>query len=170
MAIVLTAAIAGAAMYYFQVYAFYEELPEGEVVLTTVGGVEEPILADGFAGIDSESSPLRYRACFETPQSLAMLTETHVIRDDAAPRNAPGWFGCFDAEAIGAAVESGEAVVFLGTENIVYGVDRVFAIFPDGRGYGWHEINACGEVVFDGQPVPEDCPDPDDFPVEQSDG
>ena len=48
--------------------------------------------------------------------------------------------------------------------NIVKGnlsqaeIDRIVAVFPDGRGYAWHQINACGEVVFDGDPAPEGCP------------
>ena len=43
-------------------------------------------------------------------------------------------------------------------KRISYGIDRIVAIYPDGRGYAWHQINACGEVVFDGQPAPENCP------------
>jgi len=39
-------------------------------------------------------------------------------------------------------------------------VDRVLAIYPDGRGYAWHQINRCGKIVFDGQPAPADCPSP----------
>jgi hypothetical protein len=43
---------------------------------------------------------------------------------------------------------------------VIYGVDRVVAITEDGRGYVWHQINRCGEVVFDGQAAPDDCPEP----------
>ncbi|MEM9529235.1 MAG: DUF6446 family protein [Bacteroidota bacterium] len=44
-------------------------------------------------------------------------------------------------------------------ESFTY--DRLFsAVFQDGRGFVWHQINRCGEVVFDGQPVPDDCPTP----------
>ena len=59
-----------------------------------------------------------------------------------------------------AALESGTALAFLGTENIVYGIDRVVAITDTGRGYVWHQINACGERVFDGDPPPPGCPPP----------
>ena len=48
----------------------------------------------------------------------------------------------------------------MGVENIQYGIDRVVAVYPDGRGYAWHQINACGEVVFNREPVPEGCPEP----------
>ena len=161
--LILSGVVAGAAMYYLQVYAFYEEITasDDDVVLTSLfSGEPEPILFDKFAGIDSDSSPIRYRACFETPTSLALMTETYVIVDEAEPLVAPGWFDCFDAEAIGADLEDGTAIAFMGTENVQYGIDRIVAVYPDGRAYAWNQINACGEVVFDGDPAPEGCPTP----------
>ncbi len=159
----LFALIFGIGVYYTQVYAYYERVsdtaPQAHVMLTSVvSGAPEEVIADGFEGIDAESSPIRFRACFTTPMSLAMLSETYVIHDDPVPLIAPGWFDCFDAKTIGAALESGEALGFLGQENITYGVDRVVAVFPDGRGYAWNQLNHCGEVVFDGKPAPEGCP------------
>lgn len=160
--IVATAVIAGLAIYYLQVYAYYDEVSASgsdDVQLTTiVGEMPESIVYDAFEAIDSDSSPIRYRACFRTDLSHAMLSETYVAYDHAEPLVAPGWFDCFDAKAIGAAIERGEALAFLGQSNIQYGVDRVVAILPDGRGYAWHQINECGEVVFDGKPAPEGCP------------
>lgn len=162
--IVMSALFAGGAMYYLQVYHFYEEVEAagaGDVRLTSLAtGEAEPILYEDFRGIDAESSPIRYRACFITPTSLATLTETYVPYEDAVPLEAPGWFDCFDAGAIGAALEDGTALAFLGQKDIRYGIDRVVAIGRDGRGLVWHQINHCGEVVFDGQPAPEDCAEP----------
>ena len=45
------------------------------------------------------------------------------------------------AAAIGAALETGEAVAFLSQANSHPGVDRVVAVFPDGRAYAWHQLN-----------------------------
>ena len=164
MILVASGAVAGAAMYYLQVYGFYEEVSATDVadvqVTTVSGGQPEPILFENFKGIDAESSPLRYRACFETPMSQAMMTETYVIYDNAVPLNTPGWFDCFDAAEIGAALEDGSAIAFLGTANVVYGFDRIVAVTDDGRGFVWHQINHCGEEVFDGNPPPEGCPLP----------
>jgi hypothetical protein len=60
-AIVLIGAVAGIAMYWLQVYAFYEEVtfePGTEIRLTLIeGDVAEPIIAEGVTGIDSDSSP-----------------------------------------------------------------------------------------------------------------
>ena len=163
--LLISAAVGGIAMYYLQVYAFYEDVTADveNVQLTTIaGGTPEPILAQNIKAIDADSSPLRFRACFETPMDPAMLTETYVLYDDAVPLNAPDWFECFDAAAIGAALEEGRALAYLGTENITYGIDRIVAITDDGLGYAWHQINFCGEEVFDGRSAPEGCPDPDE--------
>ncbi len=133
-------------MWYLQVYAYYEPAvfaPGQEIRLTPiVSDVPEPILAEGITGIDSDSSPIRFRACFTTPLSLAMLTETYQTYDRAEPLVAPGWFDCFDAQAIGTALERGEALAFLSEAGIHNGVDRVVAVFPDGRAYAWHQLAA----------------------------
>ncbi|MZQ90056.1 histidine kinase [Frigidibacter albus] len=144
--VMVTALAAGAVLYYLQVYGYYQPIPAtapgAELRLTSVAsGQPEPILADSFEGIDAETSPLRYRGCFHTPMSLALLTETYRVYATPTPLIAPGWFECFDASQIGAALETGEAVAFLSEENIRPGVDRVVAIYPDGRAYAWNQIN-----------------------------
>lgn len=158
---VVIALIAGAALYYLQVYAYYDDVSVNveEVQLTSVvSGEPESILFENIKAIDSNSSPLRYRSCFQTDLSLAMLTETFEIFEGAEPRIAPTWFDCFDAKQIGADLESGVAVAFLGNRDIQYGIDRVIAVYPDGRAFAWHQINFCGDVVFDGNPTPPECP------------
>ena len=110
LGIVASAVFAGAALYYLQVYAYYVEVTAevAKVQMTSVvSGVPEPILFENYKGIDSDSSPIRYRACFDTQLSQAMLTETYVTYQGATPLVAPGWFDCFDAVTIGDAIESG---------------------------------------------------------------
>ena len=140
------AALVGAAVYYFQVYAFYTAVsftPGAEIRLTPIiGDAPEVIIADNVDGIDANSSPLRFRACFHTPLTQAMLTETYKVYDAAEPLVAPGWFDCFNAEKIGTALETGEAIAFLSEPEIAPGVDRVVAVFPDGSAYAWHQLNA----------------------------
>jgi len=166
LAVFLAAAglTAGVAMYYLQVYHFYEEVPAtgpDDVQLTaTDSGAPEALPHDDFQAIDADSSPIRYRACFTTEMPSEDLRETYVPYPAAEPLNAPFWFDCFDAQAIGEALEEGRAQAFLGQKDIEYGIDRIVAITEDGRGYVWHQINRCGEVVFDGQPAPDDCPEP----------
>lgn len=160
----LCCVLAGGGLYYLQVYGFYDEIaPSGasDVMLTALhSGNPEAVKHEGFQAIDAESSPLRYRACFTTDLSLAALSEAYVIHEDPVPTVAPGWFECFDASAIGAALETGSATAFLGTGNVVYGFDRVVAVSMDGHGYVWHQLNLCGERHFDGESLPEGCPPP----------
>lgn len=142
--LIVTGIAAGALMYWLQVYAFYQPVafgPGNEIRLTPIGStIPEVIVADEVEGIDAESSPLRFRACFSTPLSQAMLTETYQIYEDPVPLNGPGWFDCYRAPEIGAALEKGEALAFLSEQNIHPGVDRVVAVFPDGRAFAWHQL------------------------------
>jgi hypothetical protein len=145
-AIVLTGLVAGIAMYWLQVYAYYSPVaftPGAEITLVSLTSNQPgPIAVRDIQGIDAQSSPLRFRACFTTPLSQAMLTETYRLYDKPQPLNAPGWFDCFDAAAIGEALERGEALAFLSQSGVASGVDRVVAVFPDGRAYAWHQLNA----------------------------
>lgn len=155
----LSGLIAGTALYYLQVYGFYQEIAGGDVELVSVvSEIPEPIPFDALTAIDADSSPIRYRACFTTEYSLALLSETYVLAENTTPRNAPGWFDCFDAAAIGEALENGTALAFMGQKNIHYGVDRIVTITEDGHGFVWHELNECGEKSYDGTVVGEACP------------
>lgn len=145
--LVSVAVLFGAFVYYQQVYAYYVTIPANApaAVITLVpveGGTPEPMLADQFQGIDADSSPLRFRGCFHTPMTIATLSETYVIYDKPTPTIAPGWFDCFDADRIGTDLESGTAVAFLSQQDIHPGVDRVVAVYPDGRAYAWQQLNA----------------------------
>ena len=117
-----------------------------------------PIRYSGFEAIDAESSPIRYRACFATDLKPEELAQLFVLSDQKEPRNAPGWFDCFDAEAIGQALAVGRAESFLSVKNISFGVDRIVTVTNDGYGYVWHELNDCGQKAYDGTVVGEECP------------
>ncbi|MEM9434998.1 MAG: DUF6446 family protein [Pseudomonadota bacterium] len=164
--LLLSAALGGGVLYYLQVFYYYQEVAEDalEIELTSVSlGEPEAVLADDIRAIDADSSPIRFRACFTTPMDLAMLTETYVLHDEAIPLTAPGWFDCFDAEAIADGLADGSALAFTGQSNIAYGVDRVVAIFDDGRAYAWNQLNNCGQKAYDGSPIGPDCPPRESF-------
>ncbi|MFV0491085.1 MAG: DUF6446 family protein [Pseudorhodobacter sp.] len=160
--IILSAVLVGGAVYYLQVYGYYNEIDpasaEARVMITRLDGSAEKLAIEDFRGIDAESSPIRYRACFR----LAVQPERteFLPYEGAEPLVAPNWFDCFDAQEIGTALEDGIATIWLGTENHEYGIDRVIAVMPDGRGFSWPQINRCGREVFDGKPAPADCPPP----------
>ena len=154
--LVVSAVVGGGAMYYLQVYGYYVTLPAQDTV--TVQGADglRQVPVRDFAGIDADSSPIRYRACF----TLEAPLPDPVAYDNPTPLLAPGWFDCFDAAAIGTALDRGEARAVLGEANFRYGFDRVIALFPDGRAFAWNQINACGTALFDGDPLPPGCPPP----------
>ena len=172
--LILSGAIAGGALYYLQVYGYYTEVqavPGQDVTLVSLATQEpEPILYDNFRAIDADSSPIRYRACFTTTMTQALLSETYVAAVKPQPRTGPGWFDCFDAEKIAAELEAGTAIAFLGHKNIHYGVDQIVAITQDGRGYVWNDLNDCGSKSYDGTVVGEECPArPEDQPKDAPD-
>jgi len=161
--IIVCAVGAGGGMYYLQVYGYYEEVelnPGQDVVLVPQSGEEGVAIAyDMFQAIDASSSPIRYRACFTTALTREELAQIYTVSEQHQPRIAPGWFGCFDAQSIGAELEAGTATTFLSIKNISYGVDRIVAVTDDGKGYVWHELNNCGKKAYDGTVVGETCPE-----------
>ena len=150
----LTALFTAAGVYYLQVFHFYERVqPEGFVLQTPDG--EIPAEAVDIEAIDANSSPIRFRACFDTELTPDLDA---IPYDGAEPLNAPFWFDCFEADDIGTALEEGRARAFLGEKNVHRGADRVVAITGDGRGFVWHQLNNCGEIAYDGTQIGEDCP------------
>ncbi|MCA8869832.1 MAG: histidine kinase [Rhodobacteraceae bacterium] len=136
-------AIFGATLWYFQNYAYYEVThPEDFTMrLTLNNGSIDAIPAHDFTVLDAKTSPLKFRACFTVENSIPMMTETYVIYDDATPLKPPSWFDCFDYARLTRDLKSGEAVAFLAQKNIYQGVDRVVAVYGDGRAYAWHQLN-----------------------------
>ena len=163
VALLAVAVLAGAALYYLQVYAYYRPveygqgaLNEGLVTLQVEkDGEAVPLEVANFEGITSDSSPIRFRACFEVdPLDLNGTTSA----PDAEPLVAPGWFDCFDARAIGRELSAGNMRAVLDPTELEYGVSRIIAYYKDGRAFAWHQLNRCGEAVYDGDPAPADCP------------
>ena len=129
----------GATLWWFNTRAYYEPLDMVEVAVQRPDGALVTLEISDASGIDASTSPLRFRACFtlDDPNALAEAAPY----DAPTPLIGPGWFDCFDAAAIGEALEAGEATAYLGQRNTSRGVDRVVAIFPDGRGYAWTQLN-----------------------------
>ena len=159
-------AIFGGVLWYTQTQAYYvpvqADAPAAQIRATTFADVADPLPVEDFEGIDADTSPLRFRACFTTPLSLPLMTETYQPYPDATPLVAPDWFGCFDARDLTEQLSAGTALAFMGEENYVFGFDRIVLVTETGQGYAWHQMNHCGEAVFDGQPAPEGCPLPPD--------
>ncbi len=158
----LAAILAGAGVWYAQTRAYYRQSLIDTLAVAPADESRGRVLlsAQGTA-IDSESSPLRFRACLElSPADAARLRAVAKPATNAMPLVAPRWFSCFDAARLAADLAAGQADAWLVEENFRYGFDRLLALYPDGRAYMWHQINSCGQAFFDGRPLPEGCPPP----------
>lgn len=152
----LLAVITALSVYYLQVYGYYDEVSPDPASLLPGGGTSVSAIGD-LRAIDADSSPLRFRACFTVadPDAATLGASRY---EGAVPLTAPSWFDCFDAREITEALAEGEAQAWLVTKNIEFGVDRLVALFSDGRAFAWHQLNNCGEMAYDGTPVGETCP------------
>ena len=114
-----------------------------KIALTPVhGGVPEEILLDGLSATSDNAIPESLWACFETPLSMGLLTESYEVTEDVAPTNPMSNLPCFDAENVVAAIAGGEAVAFVGERDVWPGVDRVVAVYQDGRAVAWNQRRA----------------------------
>ena len=143
--------IFGAGLWYFQNYAYYDEVTD--VTEVTAYGDAFPI-AD-YRGINADTSPLKLRACFTVDWDYFPSDEYKLV---AEPLVAPAWFNCFNAEQITLDILNDKAVAILAAENEIYGFSRYIAQYEDGRAFMWRQINECGEASFAGEDLPEGCP------------
>lgn len=139
--IIIVTACFGAGLWYAQTRAYFAPLQAAELVVTTASDDSMPLVHSDFSGIDADSSPLRFRACFQLDAAALAVLAGAMTHPDPTPLIAPDWFSCFDARAIGAAIEDGTARAVLSVHEIHRGVDRVIAAFPDGRAFAWHQLN-----------------------------
>ncbi len=131
----LLAAFAG-ALWYFQTYAYYVDLPKQALV---IGDQTYPV--ENWEGIEATSSPLKLRACLTlSDEVLEQITRDQEPSDGAIPLVAPNWFECFDARSIGADLEAGTATPFALASIDSPGIDAWLAVYADGRAYKWHQL------------------------------
>lgn len=126
--------IFGAALWYYQIYAYYERVTGVTEVTTEAGS----FAVTGYDGIRATSSPLKLRACF-TFDGAAVPEGASV--EEATPLTAPPWFTCFDAKQISRDLGSGTARAVRAARNESDGIDRYIALYPDGRGFMWRQLN-----------------------------
>jgi hypothetical protein len=128
-----TALFAG-ALWYFQVYAYYETVTG----LTSLAVQDREIAIHDYAGIDASTSGLKRRGCFIADPGAFTGLEPAAR---PTPLKAPHWFDCFDHVALTEDLASGRALAYLAAANEFDGIDRMIAVYPDGRGYEWRQLN-----------------------------
>ena len=143
-----------------QAFALGLEVVEDHGLLAEVAGlVEWPVvlmgdIAEDFLGLPPEvlhdaveatrdnALPDSLWACFQTPLSMGLLTESYVVAEEVAPTNPVSSLPCFDAQDVIAAVTVGDAVAFMGERDVIPGVDRIVAVYQDGRAVAWNQRQA----------------------------
>jgi hypothetical protein len=128
------AALFGAALVWFQLFAYYER--QRGVGALPIGGAAVPIA--GYDGIDAASSPLKLRGCFRI--DLAAVAGLAPAAD-ATPLTAPFWFRCFQAGVLARDLAAGAATAYRIARDSPAGFDLMLAVYPDGRGYLWRQLN-----------------------------
>ena len=143
IALLVAGAAAGAGVWYAQVWGFYDRLPQAavapQITAARADGTLAALPVATAEGIDANSSPIRWRACFTliAPPDPATL----VPYPQADALIGPGWFSCYDAAAVDAALASGQAKAYLSAPEVRPDVDRVLVLWPDGHGVAWHQYN-----------------------------
>ncbi len=133
IALLAFAAVFAAALVWFQFFAFYQRTTDFPV---TVNGA--PVAVAAYDGIDASSSPLKLRGCFVAdPADFAAAPPA----PDAAPLLPPFWFRCFDARTLSVDLASGVATARTLATDAPQGFDLMVALYPDGRGYLWRQLN-----------------------------
>jgi hypothetical protein len=105
-----------------------------------IGKGPEPI-ATGALQAKASVDPLGFHGCFTMEQSFGLLTETYETAEPANPVAVAGGLSCFDAGQLAEDLNIGYAVAFWGERDIAPGVDRVVAVYDDGRAFVWHQKN-----------------------------
>lgn len=119
-------------LWWAQTYAWWREVEGLEAV--EIGGRAVPV--SGYRGLDAGSSPLKLRGCFRLDPAAVDAPPA----GDAAPLTTPGWFDCFDAARLGADLEAGRARAVVAARDEPAGLDRIVAVYPDGRAYQWRQV------------------------------
>ena len=93
-----------------------------------------------YNGIDASSSGLKLRECFNI-SDVYFDNSILTIYQNPTPLNAPFWFKCFNAEGIAKDLNANKAVAFLSKKEEFDGIDKVIALYPDGTGFQWRQLN-----------------------------
>lgn len=128
--------VAGAGMYYLQVYYYYRDVTDPPASIALPGGQVLPVR--DYQGIWSVSSPLADRACFTTDPAAAAGAQTYAKPTPLIP---PRWFDCFDPAALTEDLAAGRATAYLARHDVAPKIDNVIAVYPDGRAYEWRQLN-----------------------------
>ncbi len=132
--LVLFSIIFGVLLWYAQYYAYYNEVSGLEAVSVE----SREVAVQDYVGLDGESSGLKLRGCFTVDVAAF---DGVTLAENPIPTTPPSWFECFDVVQLTADVESGVATTYMAAKNGRDGLDRIIAVYPDGRAFMWRQLN-----------------------------
>lgn len=139
----------GIGLYYFINYAHYDYEEHKNYVLELNS---EALNLENVVMIDADTSPLKLRICAD-----AIDISQWEKSEEATPLVAPSWFGCYDGKDLAQKFERGEVEAYIIEKNQPYGFD-LYVINDEHTAHIWRQLNACGEAFFQGEKLPEGCP------------
>ena len=80
-----------------------------------------------------------YNSCFNVASNMDQLLSTYVQSKNPMPSKPLGKMSCFNFDQLEQDIKTGVATSFIGEENIIDGIDRIVAIYSDGRALAWHQ-------------------------------
>ena len=80
-----------------------------------------------------------YNSCFNVITTIDQLSSKYVKSNNPAPSKPLGNMACYNYDQLKEDIKSGVANSFIGEENIINGIDRIIAVYSDGRAYAWHQ-------------------------------
>ena len=129
-----TTFIFGVIFFYFQTFAYYKTVNMKQEIQVN----KKIIKVNEYVGIRSDISKLKLRGCFQ-------VNPTHLDNFDtsnnASPLSAPFWFNCFDYKSIQSDIDKGLLKAYLAAENEAPGIDRYIAVYENGIGFEWRQLN-----------------------------
>ena len=123
-------------LFYFQNFAFYERL----TVKSRLAIENKMVEVINYNGIDASSSGLKLRECFTVTEESFEIKDL-TIYQKPTPLKAPFWFECFNSKSITNDLNTNKAVAFLSKKEEFDGIDKVIALYPDGTGFQWRQLN-----------------------------
>lgn len=131
--------LAGGVVYYLETFVHYQRVADVKEV--SVGA--RAFAVSDYDGLTNDTLPLRLRGCFQVAEPEAVLSAGPPARHPT-PFGAPGWFACWDAAELDADLKAGraQAVVAEVSGEGKFEMERVVAVYPDGRAFQWRRLTS----------------------------
>ena len=111
-----------------------------QIKLTQISDNNPTLIAMDESPISAYSTDAKfYNSCFKVSENINDLLTNFLASEDPLPSKPLGKMPCYNYNQLTEDVKAGLAYSFVGEKNIINGIDRIIAIYADGRAYAWHQ-------------------------------